>query len=189
MTTLLIVIAIFGLVTLFVWWLYNSLVTAKARVQESWSQIDVQLKRRADLIPNLVETVKGYMVHERGIFDRLTEARKAMQSAKGAKEAEGANRQLRGILDRLFALAEDNPELKASENFRALQGDLSDTEDKIAYARQFYNTNVMEYNIRIKSFPNVLLAGMFGFGPEDFFEADEAERAKPEVDFGQNDKL
>lgn len=180
---ILILLAIIAAVGLFVWWLYNSLVTAKARVQESWSQIDVQLKRRADLIPNLVETVKGYMAHEREIFDQLTEARKAMQGARGAKEAEGADRMLRGVLDRLFALAEDNPELRASENFRALQEDLSDTEDKVAYARQFYNTNVMEYNIRIKSFPNVLLAGMFGFAPEDFFEAEEAEREKPEVKF------
>lgn len=183
MTTLLILIAIIAVIALFVWWLYNSLVTAKARVQESWSQIDVQLKRRADLIPNLVETVKGYMAHEQKIFAELTEARKAMQGARGAKEAEEADRMLGGVLDRLFALAEDNPELKASENFRALQEDLSDTEDKIAYARQFYNTNVMEYNIRIKSFPNLLLAGMFGFGPEDFFEAEEAEREKPEVRF------
>ena len=183
MTILLMILAAIGLAVLFVWWLYNSLVTAKARVEESWSQIEVQLKRRADLIPNLMETVKGYMAHEQKIFDDLAAARKAMQEAVGAKKAGEADRMLRGVLDRLFALAEDNPELKASENFRELQEELSDTEDKIAYARQFYNTNVMEYNIKVRSFPNVLLAGMFGFGPEEFFEAEEAEREAPKVEF------
>jgi len=179
----LIILAIVAIIIFFTWWLYNSLVTARARVQEAWSQIDVRLKRRADLIPNLVETVRGYMEHEREIFDKLAEARKAMHGAQGAKEAQEADRMLRGVLDRLFALAEDNPQLKASENFRALQEELSDTEDKIAYARQFYNTNVMEYNIKIKRFPNMLLAGAFGFRPEEFFEAEETEREKPEVNF------
>lgn len=183
MTTLLIVLGIIGLLILFVWGLYNSLVTAKARVEESWSQIDVQLKRRANLIPNLVETVKGYMEHEREVFSELAEARKAIQSASGAQEAQKADRQLRGALDRLFAIAEDNPELKASQNFQELQKELSDTEDKIAYARQFYNTNVMEYNIKIQTFPNVLLAGPLGFNKEEFFEAEEAERENPEVSF------
>ncbi len=183
MTTLLIILAFVGILVVFVWGLYNSLVTAKARVEESWSQIDVQLKRRANLIPNLVETVKGYMEHEREVFSELAEARKAIQSASGAGEAQKADRQLRGALDRLFALAEDNPELKASQNFQELQKELSDTEDKIAYARQFYNTNVMEYNIKIQTFPNVLLAGPLGFTKEEFFEAEETERENPEVSF------
>lgn len=183
MTTLLIVFAVVGVLVLFVWSLYNSLVTAKARVEESWSQIDVQLKRRANLIPNLVETVKGYMKHERQVFSELSEARKAIQSASGAQEAQEADRQLRGALDRLFAIAEDNPELKASQNFQDLQEELSDTEDKIAYARQFYNTNVMEYNIKIQTFPNVLLAGPLGFTKEEFFEAEETERENPEISF------
>ena len=178
-----IILGVIGVLVVFVLFLYNSLVTAKARVEESWSQIDVQLKRRANLIPNLVNTVKGYMAHEQKIFEDLTKARQAIQSASGAREASEADQMLKGVLGRLFAIAEDNPELKASENFRELQEELSDTEDKVAYARQFYNTNVMEYNIKIKSFPNVLLVGMFGFKPEEFFEAEETERESPKVEF------
>ena len=180
---LIIILGVAGVLALFVWGLYNSLITGKARVEESWSQIDVQFKRRANLIPNLVQTVKGYMAHEQKIFEDLAKARQAMQGATGAQEAGVADQMLKGVLGRLFAIAEDNPELKASENFRELQEELSDTEDKVAYARQFYNTNVMEYNIKIKSFPNVLLVGMFGFKPEEFFETEEAERKTPEVDF------
>lgn len=178
-----IILGVIGVLVVFVWFLYNSLVTAKTRIEESWSQIDVQLKRRANLIPNLVNTVKGYMAHEQKIFEDLTKARQAIQSASGAREASEADQMLKGVLGRLFAIAEDNPELKASENFRELQEELSDTEDKVAYARQFYNTNVMEYNIKIKSFPNVLLVGMFGFKPEEFFEAEETERESPKVEF------
>ncbi len=183
MTVLLVPLALIGLIGIFVWGLYNSLVTARQRVEESWSQIEVQLKRRVDLIPNLIETVKGYAKHEKEIFDKLTEARKGLQTAGSAAEAEQADRKLRSVLDRLFALAEDNPELRASENFQKLQEELSDTEDKIAYARQFYNTNVMEYNIKLQTFPNVLLASQLGFSKKGFFEAEEIERENPEVSF------
>lgn len=184
---MLILLALVGLIGVFVWGLYNSLVTAKQRVDESWSQIEVQLKRRADLIPNLIETVKGYAKHEQEIFDKLAEARRGLQEAGNASEAEQADRQLRSVLDRLFAIAEDNPELRASENFQKLQEELSDTEDKIAYARQFYNTNVMEYNIKIQTFPNVLLAPALGFTKGDFFETEEEERKTPEVDFSSKE--
>ncbi|MFW6110027.1 MAG: LemA family protein, partial [Patescibacteria group bacterium] len=155
---LIIFLAVVGVLILSIFGIYNSLVTLRMRVEESWSQIDVQLKRRADLIPNLVETAKGYMKHERAIFEHLTEARKAIRKAEGAAEAQEADRQLRSSLDRLFALAEDNPELRASENFVHLQEELADTEDKIAYARQFYNTNVMEYNTKLQVFPATLVA-------------------------------
>lgn len=171
------------LVGLYLFWLYNSLVRVKTRVAEAWSHIDVQLKRRVDLIPNLVETVKGYAKHEKGIFENVTAARSAMLSAKTVKESEEADNMLSGALKTLFAVAENYPNLKASENFKELQDELSDTENKIAYARQFYNGNVRDFNILIKSFPNVLLASALGFKEAEFFEAQEGERTKPEVRF------
>ncbi|MFW6143891.1 MAG: LemA family protein [Patescibacteria group bacterium] len=180
---LIIFLAVVGVLILSIFGIYNSLVTLRMRVEESWSQIDVQLKRRADLIPNLVETAKGYMKHERAVFEHLAEARKAIREAEGAAEAQEADRQLRRSLDRLFALAEDNPELRASENFVHLQEELADTEDKIAYARQFYNTNVMEYNTKLQVFPATLVANFFGFTRKDFFQAEEAEREAPAVEF------
>lgn len=170
-------------VVAFVWMTYNSLVVAKNRVAESWSGIDVQLKRRNDLIPNLVETVKGYAAHEKTVFENVTAARSAMMKAGDAKEAASANNMLTGALKSLFAVAEAYPELKASDNFKELQGELSDTETKIAASRQFYNANVLDYNTKIKVFPAVLMAGMFGFGASEFFEAAEEDKKPVQVKF------
>ena len=171
------------LMALFLWGLYNSLVTSRMHVRESWSGIDVQLKRRSSLIPNLVETVKGYAAHEREVFENVTKARAALMSAGDAKAAAEANNQLTGALKTLFAVAENYPQLRASENFMQLQKELSDIESKIAYARQFYNSNVMSYNTRIQIFPNVLVARPFGFNPADFFAATEEEKADVKVSF------
>lgn len=178
-----IIIGVLVLVGLFLFFLYNSLVRAKTRVEEAWSQIDVQLKRRIDLIPNLLETVKGYAKHEKGVFENVTKARAAMLGAKSVKDSEEADNMLAGALKTLFAVAENYPDLKASVNFKELQDELSDTENKIAYARQFYNGNVRDFNITIKSFPNVLVASALGFKPADFFEAGAEEKEKPEVKF------
>ena len=172
-----------GAVALFAFWLYNSLVRAKTRVEEAWSHIDVQLNRRADLIPNLIETVKGYAKHEKGIFENVTKARSALLGAKTVKESEEADNMLTGALKTLFAVAENYPNLKASDNFKELQDELADTENKIAYARQFYNGNVRDFNILIKSFPNVLLASVLGFKAAEFFEVNQETRKKPEVKF------
>ncbi len=171
------------LLTVFVWGLYNGLVTAKARVDESWSGIDVQLKRRADLIPNLVETVKGYATHEKSVFENVTKARSVLMGAKTPKEAAEANNQLSSALKSLFAVAEAYPDLKASQNFADLQQQLGDTEDKIAYSRQFYNTNVLDYNVKIKVFPNVLLASPLGFREIEFFKAAAEEKEEIKVKF------
>ena len=175
--------AIVVLIALFIWALYNGLVRSRIQVRESWSGIDVQLKRRSSLIPNLVETVKGYAAHEREVFENVTKARAALMSAGDAKSAAEANNQLTGALKTLFAVAENYPQLRATENFMQLQKELSDVEAKIAYARQFYNSNVMSYNTRIQVFPNVLLAGNFGFAPADFFATTETERADIKVSF------
>lgn len=166
-----------------VWALYNGLVTAKARVDESWSGIDVQLKRRTDLIPNLVETVKGYAAHEKSVFENVTKARSALMSATTPMGAAQANNQLTAALKTLFAVAENYPDLKASQNFLDLQQQVGDTEDKIAYARQFYNTNVLDYNVKIKVFPNVLLAGPLGFREVEFFKATEEEKEEVKIKF------
>ena len=171
------------LIILYLWSLYNGLVTSRMRIKEAWSGIDVQLKRRADLIPNLVETVKGYAKHEKEVFERVTKARAALLSATTPQAKGKANRGLTAALKTLFAVAEDYPNLKASENFRDLQRQLEDTEDNIAYARLFYNSNVLDYNTKIKIFPNVLLAQKFGFKEEEFFEAEESEKKKTEVKF------
>ena len=171
------------LMVLVLWGLYNGLVTTRMRVRESWSGIDVQLKRRSSLIPNLVETVKGYAAHEREVFENVTKARAALMSAGDAKSAAEANNQLTGALKTLFAVAENYPQLRASENFMQLQKELSDIESKIAYARQFYNGNVMSYNTRIQIFPNVLVARPLGFNPADFFAATEEEKADVKVSF------
>lgn len=178
-----ILLGIVGLLVGFVLVIYNSLVVLKARIKEAWSGIDIQLKRRTDLIPNLVETVKGYAKHEKEVFENVTLARSALMSAKTPHDAAVANNQLVGALKTLFAVAEAYPELKASENFRDLQRQLEDTEDKVAYARQFYNQNVLEYNTKVAVIPNVLVANWFGFKPEEFFEAEEEERKNVEVKF------
>lgn len=178
---------VFGIVVLallvFVWSLYNSLVRLRMRVREAWSGIDVQLKRRSDLIPNLVNTVKGYAKHENKVFTAVTEARSALMKATTPQKAAQADNQLTGALKTLFAVAENYPELKANENFQDLQRQLEDTEDKIAYARQFYNSNVLDFNTRIAVFPNVIIARQLGFKEEEFFAADAAERRKVDVNF------
>lgn len=183
LVVILAIVAIAVLIALFIWALYNGLVKSRMQVRESWSGIDVQLKRRSSLIPNLVETVKGYAAHEREVFENVTRARAALMSANDAKSASEANNQLTGALKTLFAVAENYPALRATENFMQLQKELSDIEAKIAYARQFYNGNVMSYNTKIQVFPNVLVAGSFGFTPADFFAATEAERADVKVSF------
>lgn len=160
--------------------LYNGLVKTKIRVDEAWSDISVQLKRRIDLIPNLVETVKGYAKHESETFQQVTEARTAMINASGPAESAKAENMLEGALKSIFAIAEAYPELKANENFKELQAELVDTEDKIQAARRFYNAAVRDLNIKIKSFPAILFAGMLGFSPREFFELDENEQAAAE---------
>lgn len=171
------------LVVLYVWSLYNGLITMKAQIDEAWSQIDVQLKRRADLIPNLVETVKGYAKHEKGVFSEVTKARSALMGAKSMDSKAQASDVLTGALGKLFAVAEAYPQLKANENFTQLQKELSDTEDKVAYSRQYYNSTVMDYNVKIKVFPNSLLASQLGFGEKQFFGATDEERKAVKVNF------
>lgn len=179
----LIILALILIVGIFLWTTYNSLVVAKQRVAESWSGIDVQLKRRNDLIPNLVETVKGYATHEREVFENVTKARTALMDAGNAKQAAEANNMLTDALKSLFAVAEAYPDLKASENFKHLQQELSDTETKIAASRQFYNANVLDLNTKIKVFPTVLIAGPLGFTSAEFFETAEEEKKPVEVKF------
>ncbi len=153
------------------------------RVSEALSQIDVQLKRRTDLIPNLVETVKGYAAHERELFEKVTQERTALMSAKGPMEKASVNNQLSQTLKSILAVAENYPDLKASQNFLELQEELSDTENKIAYSRQFYNSAVLDYNTKVKIFPNVLIAGPLNFKPAEFFGATEADKQPVTVKF------
>lgn len=174
---------IIGAVIFFIWYLYNDLVSFNMRVKEAWSQIDVQLKRRSDLIPNLVETVKGYAKHEKSVFENVTKARSLLMKAGSPIDKAEANNQLAGALKSLFAVAENYPELKASNNFTELQREIEDSEDKVAYSRQFYNTAVRDFNTKIQIFPNVILAQNLGFKPYEFFEAGESERKKVEVKF------
>lgn len=162
---------------------YNGFVILKTRIEEALSGIDVQLKRRADLIPNLVETVKGYAKHEKTVFENVTHARSALLKAQTPHEKAEANNMLTSALKSLFAVAEAYPQLRASENFQELQRQLEDTEDKIAYSRQFYNSNVLDYNTKVKMFPSNLIANMFRFTAVEFFEAQEEERKKVEVKF------
>lgn len=171
------------LVVVYVWTTYNSLIVLKNRIKEALSGIDVQLKRRIDLIPNLVETVKGYAKHEKSVFENVTKARSALMKAESTGEKLAANNMLTDALKSLFAVAEAYPDLKASTNFADLQRQLEDTEDKIAYSRQFFNSNVLEYNTKIQLFPNSLIAGMMGFKEEEFFEAGEEERKNVKVKF------
>ena len=182
---LIVVLALVVLVVAFLWGAYNGLVTLRQRVKEAWSGIDVQLKRRASLVPNLVETVKGYAAHERTVFENVTRARAALLSATTPQQAAQADNMLTSTLKTLFAVAEAYPDLKANQNFLQLQGELSDLEAKIAYARQFYNTNVRDYNTRQQVFPMVLMARTMGFSPADYFEAEEAARADVQVKFTQ----
>ena len=178
-----VVIALVVVLGLIVVGMYNGLVRARLRVREAWSGIDVQLKRRASLIPNLVETVKGYAQHEREVFENVTRARSMLQQAATPGQAAEANNMLTQTLRSLFAVAEAYPDLKANENFLDLQNELSDIEEKIAYARQFYNTNVLSYNTKTETFPSVFFANMFNFEPAEFFEAEEEARQDVRVDF------
>jgi LemA protein len=179
----LVALVILGVVVLFFITSYNRLVVLRNRIRNAWSQIDVQLRRRYDLIPNLVETVKGYAAHEKETFEMVTKARAQMASAKTVGEQAEAQNAITGALRSLFAVAEAYPELKANQNFLMLQEELSGTESKIAYARQFYNDTVMRYNNSLQVFPTNLIAGLFGFSPEDFFEIEEAAREPVRVKF------
>jgi LemA protein len=183
MTFLYIILGIIGVIIVFLFTLYNSLVTLRARIQEAWSQIDVQLKRRIDLIPNLVETVKGYATHEKTVFAEVTKARADMMSAKTPAGKGEASAALTGALGKLIAVAENYPQLKANDGFIQLQKELSDTEDKVAYSRQYYNSTVMEYNVKIQVFPNNLLAKNLGFSEKEFFGASDEERKAVSVKF------
>jgi len=153
--------------------MYNSLVTLRNRCDNAWSQVDVQLRRRYDLIPNLVETVKGYAKHETGVFERVTQARTAAINANTVKDQAQAENVLTGALKSLFAVAEAYPDLKANQNFLMLQEELAGTEGKVAYARQFYNDNVMKFNMRQQIFPSNIIANMFSFKPRDYFQIEE----------------
>jgi LemA protein len=183
MNTLLIAGGVIVLLFLYFVGTYNALVILKTRIKEAFSGIDVQLKRRADLIPNLVETVKGYAKHEKEVFENVTKARSALMKAETPKEKAQADNMLTGALKSLFAVAEAYPQLQTSQNFQELQRQLEDTEDKVAYARQFYNSNVLEYNTKVRTFPSNLIANTFGFKEEEFFEAKEEERETVKVNF------
>ena len=177
------VLGIFVLIALFVISVYNSLVSLKVKIKEAWSQIDVQLKRRADLIPNLVETVKGYASHEKEVFEKVTQARTALMSASNPKEAGEADQKLGSALKDLFAVAEAYPELKAQASFGSLQNELTDTEDKVAYSRQFYNDSILDYNNKCKTFPGKVFAGIFGFKEKEYIKITEEERKPVKVKF------
>ncbi len=163
--------------------MYNGLIVLRNRIENAWSQIDVQLKRRTDLIPNLIETIKGYAAHEKEVFLKVTEARSALMKAEGVQDQAQANNMLTGALKSLFAVAENYPELKANQNFLMLQEELAGTESKIAYARQFYNDTVLKYDNKREKFPTNIIANLFGFKDREYFAADEAEREPVKVDF------
>src|SRR3989339_1341180 len=162
---------------------YNGFIVLKARIKEAFSGIDVQLKRRADLIPNLVETVKGYAKHEKEVFENVTKARSALMKAENVQEKADADNMLTGALKSLFAVAEAYPELKANTNFQDLQKQLEDTEDKVAYSRQFYNSNVLDFNTKVQMFPSSLIANAFAFKAFEFFEAEEEAKKSIKVKF------
>lgn len=164
---------------------YNSMVVLRNRVKDQWSQIDVQLKRRFDLVPNLMETVKGYMKHESETLENVVKARNSYTSATTSAEALEADGELTKAISKLFALAESYPDLKANEGFTKMQDELSSTEDKIAITRQFYNDTVLTYNNKVQLFPANIVAGMFGFKTEEYFSANETERENVKVDFNK----
>ena len=178
---------ILGIIALIVFWMiaiYNGLISLRNRTDEAWSDIDVQLKRRYDLIPNLVNTVKGYAQHEKELFEKVTQARTAAMGAQAPGDKAQAENMLTGALKSLFAVAEAYPDLKANTNFLELQRELSDTENKIQASRRFYNGNVRDFNTKIQVFPNNMIAGMLNFKEYDFFELDNEEEKDPvEVDF------
>ncbi|MGD8536715.1 MAG: LemA family protein [Candidatus Aminicenantes bacterium] len=181
---LIVVLVAFGLAVIFVIGIYNRLVTLRNRCDNSWAQVDVQLRRRYDLIPNLVETVKGYAKHEREVFQKVTEARSQAINAGTVKDQGVAENMLTGALKSLFAVVENYPDLKANQNFLMLQEELAGTEGKIAYARQFYNDNVMQFNLKQQVFPSNIIASMFNFKEKEYFEIEEPEAREPvEVKF------
>jgi len=189
MGPLLVVVIVVAVVVVALVLAYNGLVTKRNRTQEAWSQIDVELKRRHDLIPNLVETVKGYAAHERGTFEAVTNARAAAVSAGASADPAKigpAENMLSQSLRSLFAVAEAYPQLRAADNFRDLQEQLTATEDKIEFSRRYYNTSARDYNVAVQSFPRNLIASSFGFHLATYFQADEADRQVPQVSFGDS---
>ena len=183
MPALLIILAVVVVLVIFVIMTYNSLVSLRNRIENAWAQIDVQLKRRYDLIPNLVETVKGYAAHEQETLEKVIQARNMAVSATGVEGQAQAENVLTGALKSLFALSESYPDLKANQNFQQLQTELADIENKLAAARRFFNNAVQEYNTGIEQFPAVILAGMFRFTEREYFEADDESRGPVQVQF------
>ncbi|AKB29191.1 LemA protein [Methanosarcina siciliae T4/M] len=177
---LIILLMVLGLLLVII---YNDLIKQRNRVENAWAQIEVQLKRRYDLIPNLIETVKGYAAHEKTLFENITKARAAVMFANTVNETAEASNYLSSTLKSLFAVAENYPDLKANQNFMQLQKDLMETENKIAYSRQFYNDTVMKYNISVQTIPKNIVASMLGFRKKELFEAAQAEREVPKVEF------
>jgi LemA protein len=182
MIALWIVLAVVAVIGIFLWATYNGLVTLKVRVDEAWSDITVQLKRRLDLIPNLVNSVKGYAAHESGVFEAVTQARANALNAQGVKETAAAENQFEGALKSLFAVSEAYPDLKANQNFIQLQDELVDTEDKIQAARRFYNSGVRDLNTKIQVFPNNIFDGMLGFKQREFFEVEDMAAVEKPVE-------
>ncbi|MEK7534379.1 MAG: LemA family protein [Patescibacteria group bacterium] len=181
--TLIVTIGVVLLIIGFIWSVYNSLATGKVRIKEAFSGIDVQLKRRVDLVPNLVEAVKGYAKHEKELIENVTRARTSLMQAGTPREKAQSDNMLSNALKSLFAVSENYPNLKASANFLELQQELSDIEAKIAYARQFYNTNVRDYNTTLANFPSGAIGRSFGFKEQEFFEAEEEQRKPVKVTF------
>lgn len=182
MEALWIIVGVIVVLAIFLWMTYNGLVTLKVRVDEAWSDITIQLKRRLDLIPNLINSVKGYAAHESGVFEKVTEARANALNAQGVKETAAAENQFEGALKSLFAVAEAYPDLKANQNFLQLQQELVDTEDKIQASRRFYNGGVRDLNTKIQVFPNNIFAGILGFRQREFFEVEDLATAQKPVD-------
>ena len=183
MAWVIVIAAVVGVLALIAVVLYNRLVRLRNRVDNAWGQVDVQLRRRYDLIPNLVEAVKGYAAHERETFEEVTKARTAAEQAQGPVQQAQAENVLTAALGRLFALAEAYPALRATENFQHLQTELSDTETRIAVSRQVYNDTVLTYDNALETVPTSIIAGIFNFQPREYFQADEGDRAVPQVSF------
>jgi len=186
-TALIVILVLVGLVVVYAIYAYNKFVSQKARIDEAWADIDVQLKRRHDLIPNLMQAVKGYMKHEKQTFQQVTEARTEAMQAGTVEEQQEAENMLSGALKSLFAVAEDYPDLKASQNFQDFQQELADTENKIQAARRFYNANVRDYNTDVDQFPEGIIADMFGFQKWEYFELEEESGARENVEIDFSD--
>ncbi len=185
--TLWIILAILAVIILFIIFVYNGLVTSKINSENAWSQIDVQLQRRFDLIPNFVETVKGYMNHEKETFEKITQLRTSWANTSSIAEKAELDNQLSGALKTIMAVSENYPDLKANQNFADLSEELRNTENKISFSRQFYNNSVATYNTKLQVFPSNIIAGMFNFQPKDLFNAESDEaRKNVKVDFGNN---